>query len=197
MYLALGNSNPSVPLPIELLSFNARWNAGVVDLTWSTASETNNDFFVIERASEQLDWRPIETITGAGNSTTRINYATVDPQPLPGLSYYRLKQVDFDGTYSYSEVRAIRNMQEADEDHAFLFPNPAYNGRTFVRIPASFAEFPVQLRLFDMQGKLVWSKQSTRNEALIEVNYGALPSGMYLLQLQSELFSETKKLVVE
>ncbi len=197
MYMALGNSSSMVPLPIELLSFDARLNGAVVDLTWSTASETNNDFFTIERAGENLAWETLEIVAGAGNSNTRLNYATVDPAPLNGLNYYRLRQTDFDGSFSYSDVRVVRNLKEQDEDVAFLFPNPAFDGRAYVRLPASYSDYVTTLSLYDLSGRRVWQGLSTQGESLIEVSYGNLPSGAYLLEMHSEIFSETKKLVIQ
>ena len=102
-----GSSAPSTALPIELLYFNATPNQSVVDLTWATASELNNDFFTVERSIDGLTWENVVTVNGAGTTTQRNNYSAVDTRPVAGLSYYRLKQTDFDGAFTYSEIRSV------------------------------------------------------------------------------------------
>lgn len=94
-------------LPIELLSFSAEERIDDVILTWVTVTETNNDYFVIERSHNTTDWFVVGTVNGAGNSTDQLTYTLPDSRPLPGTSYYRLKQVDFDGAFSYSDIEAV------------------------------------------------------------------------------------------
>jgi hypothetical protein len=86
-------------LPIELVSFEAKPTIyNTVDLTWVTASELNNDFFTIERSIDGLNWEIVDTLSGAGTTNQENNYKLTDKRPHFGLSYYRLKQTDFDGT---------------------------------------------------------------------------------------------------
>ncbi|MFN2423659.1 MAG: T9SS type A sorting domain-containing protein, partial [Cryomorphaceae bacterium] len=197
MYVALANTSNIVPLPIELIDFNARLNGEDVDLTWSTASETNNDFFTIQRADESLVWDDLFTVPGAGNSNTRLNYRDIDRNPLIGTSYYRLKQTDFDGSFSYSEIKAVRNIVANDEDNAFVFPNPSYAGRIFVKIPHAYSVYRTEVRLFNLSGQLVWQGYLNVGTDVTEINYGSQPAGIYLIELRSELFTESKKLVIE
>ncbi len=97
-----------VLLPIELLSFEATLNKdNSVDLEWVTASERNNAFFSVERSRDGITWSQVLTVDGAGNSSETICYNNIDKKPYPGVSYYRLKQVDFDGNYSYSDIRSV------------------------------------------------------------------------------------------
>ena len=90
-------SAPTV-LPIELLDFEARVDRGIVYIDWSTASESNNDFFKIQRSQDGNTWEGVGEIKGAGNSTSRLSYTMEDREPYFGVSYYRLSQTDFDGT---------------------------------------------------------------------------------------------------
>lgn len=96
-------------LPIELTSFIGKHEDDVVRLNWQTVSEINNDYFTIERSSDAKNWKVLEFIAGAGNSSSVIDYATIDANPLKNQSYYRLKQTDFDGKYSYSKTIALNN----------------------------------------------------------------------------------------
>ena len=85
---------------IELLFFNAKLeNNTYVDLTWSTASEINNDYFTIERSQNGVYFQEFDIVEGAGNSTHKINYSLIDRDPFDGISYYRLKQTDYDGKF--------------------------------------------------------------------------------------------------
>ena len=91
----LGTINSTqTPLPIELLSFRATPDASQVDLDWSTATETNNDYFTIERSTNGVDWSEIVRQPGSGTTTSQVNYHAIDPNPFVGTSYYRLKQTD-------------------------------------------------------------------------------------------------------
>ncbi|NEN23775.1 T9SS type A sorting domain-containing protein [Cryomorpha ignava] len=198
-YVALGNTSPKSisPLPVELLSFNARFEVDHVNLSWTTSTEHNNDYFEIERAGDDLKWTEMLRTPGAGNSTSQISYFEKDRNPLLGISYYRLKQVDFDGQYSYSDVVSVLNTNETDEDAVFLYPNPSKNGMVILRIPASAERFLTQVRIIDLQGKMVWSGAFAESENILEINYGDLKPGMYLIEIQSEIIYESKKLVIQ
>ncbi len=112
----------SVPLPIELLAFTAVPTKSAVNLNWSTATELNNDYFTIERSVNGVDFEPIAYMDGVGTSTSISYYSMVDSSPLDGLSYYRLKQTDLDGTSDYSDMKAVLFKAEMDIS---IFPNPA------------------------------------------------------------------------
>lgn len=110
-------------LPIELVDFSALLkDSRTVDLAWQTASEKDNDFFTIERSVDGENWVAIQEIDGAGNSTTILNYTTTDVVSEKGIFYYRLKQTDFDGAYTYSDIRAVVVNQSASE--MSVYPNP-------------------------------------------------------------------------
>ncbi len=95
------------PLPVALLEFSARAEGGIVLLDWKTASEINNDYFTVERSSHGLHFDEILVVDGAGNSTRPLSYTATDEQPLSGYSYYRLKQTDFNGTFTHGPVRKV------------------------------------------------------------------------------------------
>ncbi|MEO7082053.1 MAG: hypothetical protein ABIY71_11020, partial [Flavobacteriales bacterium] len=103
-YWTLASVTSQNPLPIELLSFTAVPVDSRVDLRWSTASEQNNDHFTVERSTDAISFAPVLQVPGAGNSQQIINYADEDRSPLNGLSYYRLRQTDLDGTTVVSDA---------------------------------------------------------------------------------------------
>ncbi len=109
------------PLPITLISFDATLIKNNVWLVWKTQTEINNDYFTLERSSNLENWETIKEVNGAGNSNTTLGYSTVDQKPLDGVSYYRLKQTDFNGAYSYSDIKSIKNN---GFDNLTVYPNP-------------------------------------------------------------------------
>lgn len=114
------------PLPIELKSFTATYldQDHNVRCEWETASEVNNDFFTIERSEDGVKWENRVQIAGAGTSSQTISYSFIDEKPFLGVSFYRLKQTDFDGTYSYSKIKSVK-VDNLTSDSFMIYPNPA------------------------------------------------------------------------
>jgi hypothetical protein len=156
----LASTNSNNTLPITLLSFTATPSSelsvkSVVDIQWSTSAEINNDYFDIERSIDAINFTSIKKIGGAGNSNQIINYSTVDEAPINGISYYRLKQTDYDGTTSYSSMQAVQFNKT--NDFAFnLYPNPNNGELFYFQISNSNEE--VLVVVHDMLGKKVYSK---------------------------------------
>ncbi|PKR82012.1 hypothetical protein CW751_01355 [Brumimicrobium salinarum] len=112
---------PSKPLPIELITFDAVKKERKVELSWKTATETNNDFFTLQRSLDGKQWEKVQTIDGAGNSTSVNEYAWTDYSPLAGVSYYKLQQTDFNGATTFFPIVSVLN----DETLALTaYPNP-------------------------------------------------------------------------
>ncbi|MBP7260458.1 MAG: T9SS type A sorting domain-containing protein [Bacteroidia bacterium] len=118
----LGSFSGVNALPVELINFTAHQQRNSVELNWSTATEINNDYFEVERAANITDFTAIGKVNGHGNSIELLHYTFIDNSPLSGISYYRLKQVDFDGTVHYSSIQPINNMQIEIKN---VYPNPA------------------------------------------------------------------------
>lgn len=112
-------------LPVELIFFEAVYHeTKTVNLKWITASEMNNDFFVVEKSINGKTWQPILQIKGSGNSLTVKTYTAIDEMPSQGtINYYRIKQVDFDGQFSYSAIKSVFVPQNVASSYT-LFPNP-------------------------------------------------------------------------
>ena len=124
-YMVIDDNGSAAILPIELLSFNHEViNQQQVQLNWLTASEVNNSHFTIEKSKDARVWREVDRVEGAGNSNSPLSYSTVDENPWNGISYYRLKQTDYNGDFTYSEVIPVElNIQEVATIQ--LYPNPA------------------------------------------------------------------------
>jgi hypothetical protein len=142
---------PTNPLPIELLYFNAAPTDNHVLLEWSTATESDNDFFVVEKTKDGVNFEEVAKIDGAGNSSFILKYQTLDENPYPGKSYYRLQQVDFSGHFSFSEL-----VQVSFESNGFtwnIYPNPVYDQVVNVAFNTPTAA-EIELRLVDVTGKV-------------------------------------------
>jgi hypothetical protein len=178
------------PLPIELLDFAAEFANHQVELTWTTASEVNNDFFTVQRSQSGEEFTDLATIKGAGTSREQKFYQQLDSWPLPGVSYYRLRQTDFDGQQSYSDVRRVINEAEKLVE---VFPNPVEGETMLFRVPENS---PVRILLFDMQGRKVMETDVTGSEgSTVEIKHTLAP-GLYSLVARTPLNVFRTKIVV-
>ncbi|MEO7991058.1 MAG: hypothetical protein ABI663_16030 [Chryseolinea sp.] len=126
----VGSTNILSPLPIKLLYFNARVEQDEVSLNWATAQETNNDFFTIEKSSNpEQGFQLVSKLSSQGNSTIEQEYSAVDKAPYLGLSYYRLKQTDFDGTSTYSKLVSV-SYEGSTLASLKIYPNPLKDQKT-------------------------------------------------------------------
>jgi hypothetical protein len=145
------------PLPIQLLTFDAKLTSDKqVDLSWVTASETNNDFFTLEKTRDGVSFETVAIVDGAGNSTSKLHYDRIDNNPYTGRSYYRLKQTDFNGKYAYSSIVAIENANQ-EKNQLTIFPNPSPDGSVNINIQGNQSE-QVTIQLIDLLGKIVYMK---------------------------------------
>ena len=174
------------PLPISLLEFNGKLNNGKVDLDWITSTEINNDYFTIERSQDGSDFTPILNIKGAGNSSNILNYSDVDYNPLQGVSYYRLKQTDFDGESSYSKTIVINNTPQIFK----IYPNP--NNGEFINIEGLSGTEKVNLT--DAQGKLIKRFNAEGNSSL-RINLSEYDNGMYFFVITTNQDVITEKII--
>jgi hypothetical protein len=151
-------------LPIELISFSAIPLEKEVQLNWSTASETNNDYFTIERSTNGIDFEEIENLAGAGNSSVILDYSAIDKNPILGTSYYRLKQTDFNGDFSYSDIVSVQ-FEGTKPNNIRLFPNPN-NGQLLNISLNSARDESIQLKVYSIFGTDVFSKELEVNKGL-------------------------------
>jgi hypothetical protein len=121
----IGKGNAT--LPITLISFDAKLSGDKIKLSWVTGNEINNDFFTVERSKDGKDFETIIRKSGAGNSTATLHYSAMDEKPFSGINYYRLKQTDYDGKFTYSEIKKVKFENGMDEDALkieSIGPNP-------------------------------------------------------------------------
>lgn len=170
-------------LPVELLSFSAKAAAENVLLNWTTASEKNNDYFEVERSVDGRSFDYLEKVKGAGTTTLARHYQTSDKNPINGINYYRLKQVDFDGTTTYSEIVSVEIKSEKIE----LFPNPVA-GTLYLRM-SDFTTRDVQFQITDLTGRTMLSGATEINNGIVTIplsEVGSFPLGTYMVRVYAE-----------
>jgi hypothetical protein len=183
-------------VPVELTSFMALTISNNVVLHWSTATETNNAGFDVERSNNNVDFAKIGFIKGHGTSTMVTQYSFTD-ENVSGSLYYRLKQVDFNGNFKYSKVVEVNSINPLTFALSQNYPNP-FNPTTVISYSVPQASF-VSLKVYNILGKEVASLVSNQVEAGIhKVNFNAsnLNSGMYFYTIKAGNFTATRKLML-
>ncbi len=163
-------------LPIELIDFSAKRESSNIFLTWSTATEINNDYFTLERSSNGIDFKQIAMLKGAGNSNQILNYTYSDISSED--AYYRLKQTDFDGKYSYSSILYIPSM-EMNIETLSVYPNPSETNQ--IKFISATPEI-YTLSISTITGQTLQTIELTSNN----ISLPELPQGFYLLQFKNE-----------
>lgn len=161
-------------LPIELLDFFGEHRQGQNHLFWRTASEKNNKAFEIQKSTDGLLFHPIGSVEGKENSQVLNTYEFVDERPEPGIAYYRLKQIDLDGSFKYHKTISIQFSKEPDE--AIVYPNPSYDGHfTFLSASPSTDE----IAIYNTELQLIKTIKSGKGE--INFSLQELAEGIYYL----------------
>lgn len=193
-FFTLGSTNiNTTPLAVEIQNFNAIKNGNQVDLTWETKSERNTERFEVERTQNGLNWEVVLTQPAAGTSNQQLNYFDYDLNPYWGESYYRLKMINTDGSYSYSDIRKVTFNQ--NEDNIVVYPNPATNN-LFVQLQ-EIGTFEVTIT--DVSGKVVLQNTITTNSknTIQTLDLSNLNNGVYFTTVkQNNEKQKTVKIVV-
>lgn len=179
-------------LPIELISFKAYPNDDdFIVVEWETASEINNDYFTVERSQDGIAFHSLRLIGGATNSTTRVSYSVLDDSPLLGTSYYRLKQTDLDGQYSYSNIVQVSNKSV----NFTLNPNPVYENGNIKLSLGVFIPDDVYVKIIRMNGEIVFNTKENPQSDYMDIKK-ELESGIYWVNVRCRNQEVAKKIVV-
>lgn len=172
----------SVPLPITLMSYTGNYTADKVELIWITATESNNNYFTIERSTDGTNFSKIGQVKGAGNSSIPINYSYADDAPEAGLDYYRLTQTDLDGHSTLCGVIAV----DVNNSHYSVFPNPASSVAN-VEFQASQTDEgqTATIKVYNMHSQLIETRlvNVLSGTNTIQLNLSNYNSGLYLITL--------------
>ena len=190
------------PLPVELVSFTLEVTNIKVILNWETETETNNSGFEILRSTKANDWNKIGFVPGHGTTTEPQFYSYVDESLKPGKYQYRLKQINFDGSFEYSKIIEVIIKAPTKFSLSQNYPNP-FNPETKIKfeIPgqARNDNSLVTLKVYDILGKEVATlinEEKVTGDYEVEFNGSNFPSGIYFYKLKAGNFVETKKMIL-
>lgn len=170
----------AAPLPVELLTFKGYATGNNIQLEWITAMEENFDFFTIERAGADREFKAIGTLKGQGNSTAEVDYSFTDAAPLPGQALYRLKATDIDGTVEYHRIISVYFDGKGVSD-VNVYPNPVSQNNFVVNTQQADVQ---SIQLIDLAGRSILSQAANPGENQVSLPRNVQP-GAYLLILKT------------
>jgi hypothetical protein len=186
-FAALFSENhPNAPLPVHLISFNARSEGKAALLSWATASELNCDRFVIERSESGKVWKQVGSIQARNNTSSEEEYFFTDSEVVLRRAYYRLKLIDIDGSFAYSNIKPL----DFGGSQSAIFPNPAGNDGQLQLLQS---EDISMITIFNLSGKKELETSTITNKISIQ----HLPPGSYILRLRHKDGSDTSHTVVK
>ena len=189
------NTVTNTPLPMNILNFEAslieKNGADQVQLDWSMAAELNVSNYVVQRSQNSLEWEDVLTVASKGNSSTKVDYVDFDTKPLFGLTYYRIKQVDRDKYFLYSDVRQVNRFTDGKIS---LYPNPT---QELLNVEFNLDQKTlIEVKIMNAAGQTVQSVISWKEKGTnaIEMNIKQLANGVYNVNVykNNELFSTAK-----
>lgn len=192
--LSSAGTTPGNALPVILTGFAVELNSNnTTTQTWKTMQEINFSHFNVERSQDGNSWNTIGTVQAKGNSATETDYSFTDQNPSAGVNYYRLKVIDLDGRYEYSEIKVLRNAQV---NTISFFPNPA---RDYVNVALGEASgTQVTVRLINLAGMVLQERKAVAgNGTTISLPLQQCASGMYILSVSTaDGKQESSKLLI-
>jgi hypothetical protein len=185
---------PLGPLPIELLSFTGRELNDFHILDWSTSMETNSSHFVIEHSINSIKFNELGMQNAAGNSSTERRYTFTNKNPNLGNNFYRLKMVDQDGKYKYSNIVLLKVRK--DNSTLMVYPNPTAS-MINIDINGLAIGSKLEVSLMDASGKLIKSHNYTFDNQLFSMDVSSYANGLYFLKINGNSYSEIVKFSIK
>ncbi len=179
-------------LPVELMSFTGKAERKANVLDWTTASEENSSHFEVQRSSQaNREFTSIGEVTATGNSLEQVDYSFIDENRLIGRNYYRLKMVDFDGSFEYSNIILLNN----DNNHVNIYPNPAKNN-VFIDYQLENTN-EINIQILNELGQVVMNNNSSTNDkrGTLEIDVNHLASGVYFIKIESGNYTHFEKIL--
>jgi len=186
-YVYMGADEGSVAVPVELTSFAATTTENGIELKWQTATETNNRGFEVQRSTDKVNFSTLEFVSGNGTSTEKHTYTYVDNSTVNGKVYYRLKQIDFDGTYSFSNTIEADFAMPISFELSQNYPNP-FNPTTVIKFAIPMAS-KVIVKVYDILGRevaILANQDFAAGRHNVEFNASGLTSGAYFYTINTE-----------
>ncbi len=187
------NCSVSLPLPVSLISFTATDNNKGVNLSWTTSAEKNNDYFLIERSTDGINFEIVGEVDGKGNSNSYTTYDYTDNSAPRGIVYYRLKQVDVDAKFNYSAVVPV---SVTTAPSIYIYPSPITFGSDLqIKINDIGEEQEITIEVIDAVGKQVLNYSG--KGASHSLSSAALAKGFYSVMVKGSSSMEITKLIVQ
>jgi hypothetical protein len=191
------NPECGIPLPVAMLNFDGKAIKEGIALNWRTATEKNNDRFEVQRSIDGQNFEKIGTVKGNGTSNMVREYGFVDKQPLAGQNYYRLNQVDFDGSNAYSKVIQVNSGEQAPGHTVQLIPNPCRGENCAVQLTGFSGNNQISIELRDITGRLIFSKQLAANATSLELPKLNTENGIYILSAKDGTNVAYRKVIIQ
>jgi hypothetical protein len=186
----------NLAMPIQLIKFEATCSNNSVNIDWSTATETNNDYFTIERSVDASNWEFVKKINGGGNSNSILNYSLTDNNPLNDISYYRLTQTDYDGKFvTFSPVTVVCSEAQLNAEVSY-YPNP-FTSEVIASVQ-NLASGNTTVKVYDIFGTEVFKRNISQEELGLKtfsLNLADLAAGIYTVELSNDNYSGITKIV--
>ena len=192
----------AVTTPVELLYFSGKQENTNILLQWATAVEISNEGFEIEWATETGGFETIGFVEGNGDTEEIVEYEFTDYEPVPGINYYRLRQIDYDGMFEYSPIIPVEFTAFERVFEVAVFPNPSTADNVNVSIETGNLAQPIQMQLFDMLGRVVHEEQveviDTRSSHQLKLSPELVRRGTYILRVhQQGADLQTKRVLIK
>jgi len=189
-------SGSGTSLPIDLVSFNVEVDETSVDINWVVASQVNNDYYVVENSIDCYEWKEVDRLPGHGNCNTPKLYKLKDLYPRIGLSYYRLRQVDYDGVTKTFLPKSV-HVENEKTIGLNIRPNPAID---YIELEMDYTLDPLinhNIQIFDMNGNRVYKKHFIGEIHDFQINIEKFNKGAYILKSKSDNINAVGKFVKE
>jgi hypothetical protein len=186
------------PLPIELVKFTGTPQATTVSLDWTTMSEVNNDYFTVEKSTDGSSFEEIGRVAGADNSINERDYQLVDKKPVTGANYYRLKQTDFDGEFTYSKIITV-NFGTDPELSISTYPNPASPTEIHVSVSGTDGQ-EVTVMMKDVLGKDYYNRTislDNGNRTMLISSKETIAPGVYFIIVTADNKMYSQRIIVQ
>lgn len=201
-YDETGSLKTPSTLPIELIHFDINLAGKIINATWATATEINNNFFTLERSEDAINWSAINIIQGAGNSNSILEYSTSDENPLNGENYYRLKQTDYNGQFTYSKIKSINIVNKLSSKSTIkVFPNPSSGININYELSTESKSDTYSIVIYNMIGNVIYQSgaieagSSLKNSGQLNLE-SKLQTGTYIIKFYTSSSIAIQKLVV-
>lgn len=183
-FITIASKDAASPLPVELLSFTVSKNGEYTNINWVTATEINNDYFSIEKSDDGVNWYSIGIMGGAGNSSKPIDYSFIDYDGCNvGICYYRLQQVDLDGTSDFSQIKSIDNIAQNVVVEVKAYPNPT---KSILNVEFTNNKLEtVDIKIYDAIGQEVYDAKlvSAEGKNNFKLTVDNLTNGIYYIKI--------------